>query len=77
MRKLFISQLIVLITLLIIGCSSDPEEHKYLPGGSESGVKINVMLEGGGNATLVCPLFQGKPRGSHGRECYLRSYEVK
>ena len=68
--KLFI----ILTSLLVMGCSSEKEKHTISKSGIERGVRIEVILVGGGRATLVCPKFNSEPMGSHGRECYLDSY---
>ena len=63
-----------LVTLLIMGCG-EKEDRKVLPSGNEKGVRIEVLLVGGGSATLVCPKYISKPIGVHGRECYLDRYD--
>ena len=66
-----------LIVLLCAGCSTEKEDHRVLDDGTERGVKIEVLLKGGGSAVLVCPKFNSEPLGAHGRECYLDSYDKK
>lgn len=64
--------------LVATGCKPlPPEKHRVIDGDTEFGVEITVILKGGGEAVLVCPKFTNKPRGGHGRECYLRSYNKK
>lgn len=64
----------LIIMLLCAGCKTEKEKHVVTQRGTEFGVRIEVMLKGGGTAILVCPKFNSKPRGAHGRECYLDSY---
>lgn len=71
-------KLILLISILVhVGCAEGRQKQKHTisSGGVERGVRIVVMLEGGGTATLVCPKFNNAPLGSHGRECYLDLYD--
>tara|TARA_R100001594_G_scaffold62322_1_gene96611 strand:+ start:510 stop:761 length:252 start_codon:yes stop_codon:yes gene_type:complete len=71
-----IYKILILISVLILtGCDARPEKHIIYDNGTERGVEIEVLLKGGGTATLICPKFNSKPRGSHGRECYLREYD--
>lgn len=65
--------IIVVVILFISGCNHDkPRSHKVYDSW-EDGVRINVVLEGGGFATLVCPMYKGgQPLGAHGIECYIQ-----
>ena len=73
--KYKLSALALLTAAILAGCEPlPPEEHRIMDGGTEWGVEIEVLLKGGGTATLVCPKFIGRPAGEHGRECYLRDY---
>ena len=65
---------ILFVLLVLISCKSEKEGHRVQEDGTEWGVRIEVVLKGGGSAVLICPKFNGKPMGSHGRECYLDSY---
>lgn len=65
----------VLTALLCAGCNTEKENHIVTANGTEWGVKIEVILKGGGSAILVCPKFDNMPLGAHGRECYLDSYD--
>lgn len=67
----------ILIVLLCVGCKTEKESHVITEGGTERGVRIEVILKNGGSAILVCPKFNSKPIGVHGRECYLDSYNKK
>ena len=60
------------IVSVLVGCQSDKKQgHRVISGKHETGVKLVVLLQGGGTATLICPAFKGAPIGGHGRECYL------
>ncbi len=67
--------LAVITALLVVGCNTEKEKHVKRGYGTERGVHIEVMLKNGGTAVLICPKFNSKPIGSHGRECYLDSYD--
>ena len=79
MKKLKLKTLLaVILTVgLVAGCARKEEQHRITEDGTEFGVKIDVMLVDGGSATLICPKFNNKPLGVHGRECYLRNYDNK
>lgn len=71
-----IYKILILISILILtGCNDQPEDHVIHKSGTETGVELEILLKGGGVATLVCPKFDSMPIGSHGRECYLREYD--
>lgn len=67
--------LILSVLICLAGCSRKPENHEVFENGNETGVEIVVSLKNGGTAVLICPKFNHKPVGIHGRECYLRSYD--
>ncbi len=70
--------LIVLLSVLLVSLSGCGEKEVYKNNkGHETGVQINVRLEGGGVAKLICPVHKAKPIGSHGIECYLYEYDQK
>ena len=56
-----------LAALPLAGCGVDDTklEHK----------KIELRSVSGEVVTMVCPVFSGKPLGSHGRECYMLEVE--
>ena len=60
------------LTLAIFGCGNDEQEAHKSYGNWEPGVRIVVMLEGGGVATLVCPRYKSQPPGGHGVQCYIQ-----
>lgn len=66
---------VALMCLLVAGCSTEKEKYRIMDSGVERGVAIDVVLVDGGTARLICPKFNGRPLGSHGRECYLDSYD--
>ena len=35
--------------------------------------EIELQLTNGKVVTLVCPVFESKPAGAHGRECYIKA----
>ena len=70
MKKLIIT----VLALISAGCGGE-QEHKIYESGAETGVRIEVVLVGGGSAVLICPKLISKRIGSHGVECYLRSYD--
>ena len=69
---------VCLTALLVVGCGDNKkQQHIITESGAEWGVRIDVMLVGGGTARLICPKFNSAPSGAHGRECYLDSYDKK
>ena len=56
----------LLFLLMIVSSCLDGQKTEW-------GVRINVVLEDGGSAVLVCPKYKTQPLGSHGRECYIES----
>lgn len=68
----------ILTLILLSGCGGDlpPEKHVDKESGTEWEVEIEVILKSGGTAKLVCPKFSEQPVGAHGRECYLREYDL-
>lgn len=64
------------VICMLAGCNKVGQENYDIEeNGTEWGVEIDVLLKEGGSATLVCPKFDTRPRGAHGRECYIRSIE--
>ena len=79
--RYLISGLVALVYIISVlggfggGVDPAPESHIISPSGVEWGVRVEVVLTNGGKANFVCPKFNKKPRGAHGRECYLEAYD--
>ena len=63
MRKVAI---FVLVALIAGCCGREAGDH-----GSMTVVELEVV--GGGTVKLACPVYDSKPKGAHGRECYIVS----
>jgi hypothetical protein len=67
----------ILLALACAGCSYGKEEHRVGSDGTEFGVRVEVLLKGGGSAILICPKYDQEPAGAIGRGCYLDSYDYQ
>lgn len=73
-------RIILIVTTLLatlVGCGDAGKQKYFKRGDIERGVRVEIMLVGGGSATLVCPKFPSEPWGTHGRECYLERYDYR
>ena len=70
--KLFNLILAFVLLIVLSGCGSDkPQKYRKYDSGMETGVRIELLLKGGGSVILVCPKLPSRPLGAHGRECYI------